>query len=884
VSRYVDMLRMRLRSLFGSAGADRELARELRAHLDEEIDANLAAGMTPAEARSAAVRAFGAVAPIEERCRDARRVQRLQNLTRDVRYAVRTLGRQPGLVAAAALSMALGVGANLTIFSLANSLLLATPSASAPDELVFIRTGNGSHVSFPVWRQLNESGALAGVAGYRFEQSLNWRNGDESRTLVPLLVTANFFDVLGVPVERGRGFTAGEAQAERQPRLVVVSHGFWERRLARDPDVIGGAIVLNGVPYTIIGVLAANHRCICGYGFAPELYLPLSRDLVRGLDNPRSAAAQLVGRLRAGQSLAAGRAAIEVVAARLAAETGDREVAAIPVFAPVGGLAQTSEMKAVGVFFLVLLVVSGLVLVIACANVAGLLLAHGLSRRREMALRLALGASRGRLVQQLLAESLVLSAIGAVAGSIVTAAAFVLLSRVSLPLPLPVELQFAFDARVVAVAIGLVLASTLATGLAPALQATKTSLLPAIKHDERRVIVMRRRVTLGSLLVGGQVAVALVVLVTALLFVRSLMLAAAVDPGFEVDRVLVAQISFVEGRQGSADRLSVEGMIDRIRENFGVRAAAFADSVPLTIYGGSRTGTRLRVEGQPEPVRVDFDSSRVGPGYFETLGIRLLRGRDFTIADRARVPEPIVINEEFARRYFPGLDPIGRRVSDPARRGSEQEVVGVVANGKYRSLAEDQDAAIFEPILNGRTPNRLVHVLVRTTGQPDALGSSVRAAVLALDGTAAVGVTPMRQALAFAVLPSQMGSAILGTLGALGTLLAMVGLFGIVSFAVSRRTAEIAIRMALGASRQDVVRLVLADAGRLIAGGLAAGLALAWLITGPLSAFLVAGVSPSDGVSFLGAASVLTLACLGAVWAPCRRAIRIAPAAALKME
>lgn len=882
MTRQFDKLRMRLRSLFRSSRADRDLARELRAHLEEEIAANIAAGMNRDDARRAAGKAFGSVASVEELCRETRQVSRAHNLLRDARYALRTLAKQPGLIAAAATSIALGVGANLTIFSLANSLLLVVPTADKPEELVSIRTSNGSHVSYRGWQQLNESGVLAGIAGYRLEQSVNWRSGNESVTLVPFLVTANFFEVVRVPVAQGRGFTSAEADADRNPRLVVVSHKFWERQLQRDRQVIGRTLILNGEAYTVTGVLPDGLRSIAGFGLAPEVYLPLSRELVRTLDQPRTAAAQLVGRLRPGQTVAEGRAAISAVALRVGETEGDAEFKSIREFARVGGIAQVREMKEVGFFFLVLLVVSGLVLAIACANVAGLLLARGLTRRREIALRIALGASRGRLVQQLLTESLVLTIAGAIVGGAVTAFGFLLLSRISLPLPIPVELHFALDWRTITLALGLVVFSTFVTGLAPALNATRPALLPAIKLDERHFVV--RRLTMRSLLVGGQVAVSLVLLVAALLFVRSLTRATTVDPGFDVDRLMVAQLSFVEGRQGLPSRLSVEDIVERVRAIPGVAAAAFSEGVPLTIFSGSQTGTFVTIEGRRDRARVDFDSNKVGPDYFKTMGIRLVRGRDFTSADRVGAAPVIVINEEYARRYFPGVDPIGLHVSEPDRKGPGDEIIGIVSNGKYRSLAEAHDAAIYEPFLADRTPDRLVHVLVRTAAAPETIGPAVRQAVLAADGSTAVTLTPMRQALAFAMLPSQMGSALLGLLGGLGTLLAMVGLFGVVSFAVSRRTAEIAIRMALGASRQAVLRLVLKDTGRLIGAGALVGLLLAWLVTMPLSAFLVAGVSPADPLAFAGATFLLTLASIAAIWRPATRATRIAPMTALKLE
>jgi putative ABC transport system permease protein len=881
MSRFLDKLRLRLRSLFRGAEVDRELARELRAHLDEEVAANVASGMSPGEARAAAMKAFGGVASVEELCRETRRVSRIENFGRDVRYAIRMLLRQPGLLITAATSIALGVAANLAIFSLANSFLLAVPTADRPHELVHIRMNNGSHVSYPAWRQLDGSGALAAVAGFDFEGTVNWRNDTESITVAPLLVTANFFDTLRIPISNGRGFTATEAAAERRPHLVVVSHGFWRRRLNSDPAAVGRQLMLNGEAYTVTGVLPEKYRSIAGAGLAPDVYLPISGDLVPSLEGRHRLIVQLVGRLRDGQALAAGHAALGAVAARIGAGP-DPEFTSIRSFAPMGSFSQINvqDLEAVSAFFLVLLVVAALVLAIACANVAGLLLARSLARRREIALRISLGASRGRLIQQLLTESLVLTTAGAVVGGALAALAFTGLTRMPLPLPVPVELQFTLDWRTVSLAFGLIAFSTCITGLVPALQATRPAQLPAIKLDDR--VIPSRRFTMRGLLVAGQVAVSMLLLVAALLFVRSLGSALTVNPGFDIDPVLAARLSFVEGRQGSADHQAVEDIVERIRAIPGVASAAFAEGVPLTIAAGSRTGMDMNVDGRDGPVRVEYSSNQVGPDYFKTMGIRVVQGRDFTDADR-RGPSPIIVNEEFARRYFASSNPIGLRIRDPQRNDAGREVIGVVSNGKYRTLAEHQEAAVYAPFLRGG-PQRQAHILIRAIGAPDALIPAVRSAVLSVDGSAAVTVTPMRTALAFAILPSQIGSMLLGLMGGLGTILAMVGLFGVVSFTVTRRTAEIAIRLTLGASRKTVLLLVLRDAGRLILAGAIVGLVLAWIVTTPLSAFLVSGVTPADPWSFGGATVLLLAASIAAIWRPAMRAIGIEPWKALKAD
>ena len=877
---HLDKLRLRLRSLFRSASADRDLTRELRAHLAQETEANIAAGMNPDEARRAALRAFGSVAAVEEHCRDTRRVAFVDHLVRDLRYAVRTVLRQRGLSTAAAISIALGLGANVTIFSLGSSSLLSVPSAERPAELVHIRTSNGSHVSYRGWQHLDASGVLAGVAGYQFEQGVNWRDGEESIALLPLLVTANFFDVVRPPMHLGRGFSATEGRAEIDPHLVVVSHGLWTRRLQSDPQVVGRSLTINGEPYTVTGVLAPGLRGIAGFGLAPDMYLPLSRRLLPRIDGPREAVAQLVGRLKPDQTVEQGRAAIDVVIGDLVRTQSEPEFRSLTVFAPVGGLSQIEELQELGVFFLVLLVVSALVLAIACANVAGLLLARGLSRGREIAMRLALGASRGRIIQQLMIESAVLTILGTLLAFLLTMVALGALSRVALPVPMPIDVQPALDWRLTMFAAALIVLSTCVTGLMPALHTTRAALLPAIRLDDRPF--PGRRLILRSVLVAGQVAVSVVLLVAALGFVRSFVRAGVLHPGFDVDRVLVARVAFVEGRQGTAGRFGIEEIADRVRSVPGVSAVSFSNGVPLTVFGGYTTGTDARFDGIGK-MPVEYNGNPVGPGYFEAMGIRLIRGRDFTEADRRGSPPVVIVNEEFVRRYLPGVDPIGRHMSLSRTGGLEIEIVGVVSNGRYRSFAESRNAALYEPAL-GLQPRRMVHVLARTEADPAALTSAVRQAVLSADPTAAISLMTLREAVSFAVLPSRMGSILLGLLGVLGTVLAMTGLFGVVAFAVGRRTAEIAIRMTLGASHRAVLWLVATDAARLVLPGIAAGVLLAWFVTPPLSAFLVAGVNPGDPLMLTAAATLMVLASLVAIWGPALRALRIAPTRALKSE
>ena len=493
--------------------------------------------------------------------------------------------------------------------------------------------GGGSHVAYQQWQALQESGALQGLAGYQFEVEVNWRGPEKSIGLIPLIVTANFFDVLGVPVAIGRGFTAVEADPNRAANVAVISHGFWQGRLGGDPGILGRTLVFNGSSYTVLGVLPKGLRAFPGYGLAPEVYLPLSRQLMPDLDDPRSAAVALVGRLHEGQSVTEGRAALATAAQHVAAPNGDKQFGTPSQFEPVGGLG--GEFASVAAFFGVLLTAAGLILAIACANVAGLLLARSTVRRREIAIRVALGASRARLVQQLLTEGLWLAVFGTAAGLLLMSVLMGLIQRVTLPVPIPIEVHGTFDTRLLVYSTILMLLTTLLSGLAPALQATRPSLVPALKQEEPRYGY--RRWTLRSVLVMGQVAVALVLLVTALLFLRNLTRAQAADPGFDASRALVAQVSFVEGRYTRESRAALlETAVARLRDAAGGRARDLrvghaaddtqrdddrlraADGghgpvIPRAVRGEPRRPGVLRDDGNPRSFEAASSGPPIGP-------------------------------------------------------------------------------------------------------------------------------------------------------------------------------------------------------------------------------------------------------------------------------
>jgi putative ABC transport system permease protein len=865
--RWFDRFLLRVRSLVRGSDVDRALQREIQDHLEEQIAEN---------------RAFGPVARIEEECRDTRRVSFFQNVGRDLRYSLRLLVRQPLFLCAAALSIGVATAANASIFTLVNELLLSPPSARHPEQLAYIRMKTGSHVSYPQWKELEQSGTLAGLAGYQIEIEVNWIGPDRSVSLIPLIVTANFFEVVGVPVAIGRGFTAAEAQAEGHPDVVVISNTFWRNRLNSDPAAVGRVLTFNGRAYTIVGILSPEVRAVPGFGIAPEAYLPLSPELMPSIDARRSAAVELIGRLHEGQTLAQGRAAMDAAAQHIDDARGSQELGGINRFNAVYGLG--SDFKTIGAFFLVLSIAVGLVLAIACANVAGLLLSRATARRREVAVRAALGASRLRLVQQFLTESFWIALFGTAIGIALSQVLIRLLSEIHLPLPIPLEIRGNLNLRLMVLSLIVLILTTVFCGLTPALQATRPTLVPALKQDEPRI--GHRRWTLRAFLVIGQVTVAMVLLLTAFLFLRNLSRARNVDPGFEVEHTVVAQVSFVEGRYTADTRAAfLADALERLRTQPGITSATYAQGVPLTIRSGATTGADIRRSDRPEPFYALYQSNFVGPDYFTTMGIRIIEGREFLPSDRPGSPAVAVIDEEFAHRHFQNTDPVGKSLFLPGPGSSYPvEIVGVVANSKHRSIGESQQTAIYESFLQRGNRRRFVHVIVRTPEPPAAVAKNVERVLAALDPTAAVEVIPMRTALAFAFLPSQFGAAVLGVLGVIGLVLAMIGLYATIAYSVARRTSEIGIRMALGASKQAVMRMILSDASVIAGIGIVLGLGIAAFVTQPLGMFLVAGLSAADPVSFVGTAVLLFAISLAAAASPARRAVRIDPVSALRRE
>ena len=704
------------------------------------------------------------------------------------------------------------------------------------------------------------------MAGINPETQVNWREGDRTTRLYAALVTDDYFPVLGVPFLLGRGIAPGESTS------VVLSHRLWRNRFSADPAVLGRKIVLDGRIYSVAGVLPADHRTVVGYGFSPEIYVPA----LHGDDT-----VQMYARLPQGMTVPIARARLTGIFReldRLHPREGLKRDNDTRV-EPITGIAHLEDRNLLPVvaFFGMLMILVGLVLMIACANVASLLLARASSRSQELAIRLALGAGRARIVRHLLAESLLLATAGAIAGLGLDLACVNALGGISLPLPIPLRLVVSPDWRLLLYSACIAILTALVAGLLPAFKSVRNDVNAALKSEERQT---GRAWGLRSFLVAGQLALSIVLLATGFLFLHNLLRATSMNPGFDVKHTLWAFMRLVPERYpDQARQMSlVREALARLRSLPGVEAAAVTRIVPLNDDWRNSTGAQTDVS--PNPIQVRYECNSVGTDYFRAIGIPILSGREFSSLDRKGSPPVAVINQTFARTVFGNIDPLGHTVT---LYGKKSLIVGIAKNSKYATLGEDPKPAFYEPYFqNGQRVT--LHFIVRTAASPSSYGKPIADTLAHLDSTAAIETKPMTQGLGMALLPSQAGAAMLGAMGVLGLALASIGLYGVLLYSVSRRTREIGLRVALGATPAAVLRLVCRHSFALVGAGMSAGLLLAYFATRPLSMFLVPGLSPADPTAFLAVTAILAAVAIVATLAPALRALRVDPMTALRHE
>ncbi len=843
------------------------LDQEAKFHMECRAEELQQAGLAHHQAMAQARREFGPQARMLEESRSAWQIRWLEDLLSDLRYAFRALRRSPGFALAAIFSLALGIGANTTIFSLTMEFLFSVPSARQPENLVSIRFAGNSHSRMSIYQFVRDTHAFDGLAGSFEEHQVNWRHGENTSQLGAYWVTDDYFEVVGVPVAMGRAIQPGDRN------VVVVNYNFWRSSLAGDPAVVGRTMILDGQPYTVIGVLPRDHRTLIGFGFAPPLYVPV---------HDPNAFVALVARLPEGMNRQAAFTKLKVIGQELDRVFPDRDfhwTDDLQVDA-VAGLDRLRSLNMIPftVFFGVLMVVVGLVLMIACANVASLLLARASSRRQELGIRLAIGAGRGRLVRQLLAESLLLAVLGTGSGLLLNFWLTSLISRIQLPLPMPFRLHIAPDWRLLAYSAVVALLSALFCGLMPALKATRSGVNAALKRQEfqggRGLWSMR------NALVTAQLAISTLLLAAGLLFVQNLSRSTAMNPGFDVNHTLWAHMRLVPAKYLTDEKTQalVNTALDALRALPGVEAASIAHVVPLNDQ--QTNGTEIRIDGV-KPVPVQYKSNNVGPDYFRAMGIPILDGRGFRAADRAGSPAVAILNENLARLLFNNASPVGHTMQYP--HGEAVRIVGVAKNSKYFTLGEENALAMYTPFAQGPESENL-NFMIRVPQFPAGMVKAINHTLGALDQSAAIETKPMRDALVLALLPSRAGAAILGSIGVLGLLLASIGLYGVLAYTISRRVREIGLRVALGASPRTILWMVFRDSFLLVMAGISIGLGIAIAATQPLAMFLVPGLSPTDPLTFLSVIALLAAVAVAATMGPALRALRVDPMVALRYE
>src|SRR5579864_2851772 len=863
-------LARRLLYLGRQTNFNRELDDEMQFHIEARADELEHAGISRTQAVAQARREFGSGVRMRERTRSAWQIHWQEDLLSDLRYAFRALRRNPGFAAAAIFSLALGIGANTTMFSLTMEFLFSQPSCRNPETLASMQIGGNSHAYMPHYRFLRDAHIFDGLAGSNEESESNWRFGTDTYRLHVMRVTDNFFQVVGVPVAMGRPIQPGDRD------VVVLSDGFWRARLASDPNVIGKALIIDGRPYSVAGVLPHNHRTVLGFGFAPELYLPASRetDIVA-----------LVARLPQGMSLPAAYGRLISACKQLdkvyPPDWGPGSSWANNVeVVPVAGMERLKSLNILPftAFFAMLMIVVGLVLLIACTNVSSLLLARASARRQELAIRLAIGAGRGRIVRQLLAESLLLALLGTCAGLVLNLWLSGVMNRIQLPLPIPMQLLIQPDWRLLVYSTVVAGMSALVAGLMPALKATRDGVSAALKLTERQV---GGRWTLRNALVVGQLAVSVVLLATGLLFVRNMTKSMTMSPGLDAEHAVWGFMRLVPEKYTTAQQTEslVRNGLSELRALPGVESASITQVVPFnsnSIYGGE-----LRTDLSEQPVPVRLHNNDVAPDYFRTMGIPILQGRDFLLSECRGGPEVAILNENLARQLFGNRNPVGHTVRYAAPALSAPvTVVGVAKNSKYFTLGEERPQSMYTPYSKKRDE---LHFVIRAQRPRDVV-KEIAQTLGRLDSSAAIEVKPMRDAMGFAFLPSRIGAALLGSMGLLGLALASIGLYGVLAYAVSRRIREIGLRIALGADSRDILGMVVRESMGLVITGVGIGLGIAAFATRPLAMFLVPDLSPTDPSTFVGVAAVLLAVALAATLGPALRAVRVDPMTALRYE
>jgi predicted permease len=886
----------RLRALFRGGSVETELNQEVRAHLDHAAEKYVRAGASPEEAMRRARLEFGGLEGVKEECRDARGVSFMETSLQDVRYSLRLLRKNPGFTAIAILTLALGFGASTAVFSVVNAVLIKPLSYPHSEQIVFTWgiAPPGLNLGYDEipWGRVQflefsrQTKAFQHFAAFQ-SSSFNLTDAGDPALLEGVRATSGFFPALGVSPALGRTYTAEEDQPGRAP-VVVLSHAIWQERFGGAPEILGRVMELNGAAHTVIGVMPA------GFDFpranelpgsidsprAAQLWVPLALNpgpIIRG--EPSELA--VIGRMKPGVTVKQAQAELDVLTKHMEdmfpRAKGWFNSRATPLTRQVAGDTRRP--------LLLLLGAVGIVLLVACSNVASLLLARSLAREKEFSLRSALGAARLRLIRQLLTESFLLSAAGALAGVLV-AELGVRFVKIFGPSNIPRLSEVDLDWRVFAFTFLVTLFVGILFGLAPAFSAARRNLSESLKEGGHRTTAGHAGQKIRQSLLICEVALALVLVTAAGLLTRTFLRLLTAGGGFNAENVLTFELSLPNTKYPDQDRIVAlyHELLLRIQNLPGVESAGISEVVPLAGAGES-TGMRIPdFHSADEKERPYANYTIVTPGYFSAIGTSILQGRDFSESDTADSMPVAIINQAMAKKFWPGQNPLGKAAGVPIRK-FDMTIIGVIPDLKHLSLREEPAPEVYVPYTQNPWPSMLVmQAVVRTKADPDSVFAAVREAVHSVDSDLPLAkVTTLASIVDTSLAQPRFSMLLLGSFGAIALLLAFIGIYGVISYSVAQRTQEIGIRLALGAQRRNVFALILSQGARLAGLGIAIGLLLAFGVARLMSSFLF-GVQPADPLTFTAVCALLLAVAFFACYIPARRATRVDPLTALRYE
>lgn len=868
----------RIRAVFRRRAVEGELDEEMRFHLERQVEKYVQSGMSREEAQRRARVEFGGLELAKEECRDARGVNFLETVLQDLRYGVRTLGRNPGFAAVAVLTLALGIGANTAVFTVVNGVLLRPMPFPEPERLVLVsltpREGpfewqpGVSDRDYLAFREQDQ--AFERITSFSSRATANLTGAGDPVQIPVAYVTTDFFPTLRVNPEIGRGFLAEEEQPGRD-NVAILGNELWKERFGADTGILGKAVRLDGINRTMVGVMPA------GFAFPDvKVWMPLKIHI----DEHNSFTRPVVGRLKPGVTPRQAQAELEAFAERRPLGPGESKRDRLPQIIPLKDLLVANIR-------LSLLVFAGavaFVLLIACANVANLFLARAAGRGHEMALRSTLGAGRWRLVRQLLTESTLLSLAGGACGILIAFWSVPALLALAPEGRVPRMEMIRLDGWVLAYTFGISVITGIVFGLVPAFHATRRDARESLSQAGRGVTGGHERVR--SALTVSEIALALVLLTGAGLMLKSFLRLRAVNPGFSPHSVMTITVDLPDSiyRTPAQMRVFHARTLDELSRLPGVSASGAVNLLPL---GGFLTMGTFQVEGSQRPPGFMVDKPCISPGYFKAMGMPLLRGREFTEADNETAPGVVIVSQSVARTLWPGQDPVGKRISmeDEPKPKDWLTVVGVVEDVKQQGLAKGSDAAIYQPYLQVASAFFLSHMtfVVKTASFPESVAGGIRAVLRSVDKNQPISIASMEGLIAATTAESRFQTRLLTAFAMVSLALTIVGIYGVLAYSVAQRTREIGVRKALGAQGGDVLGMLLRKALVLTFAGISLGGAGALALTRVLEKFLFE-VKPADLPTFAAVAVILALAALAACYVPARRAMRVDPMVALRYE